>query len=204
VSGVASGVARNDLAEQTRREFMARSGSALSGIWLMRFAPLIAAAQACATDAMNDGSPFTTFTPREGADFEAFSARIVPTDDTPGAREAGSVYFADQALAGFMEWVLPIVRGGLESMNGRVASSFPDADAFADLTEARQDEIITAVEREDPAFFFFAKTLVMLGMVADPRYGGNRNGVGWDLIGFERTYAYAPPFGHYDRDEHGR
>jgi hypothetical protein len=96
-NGEASPVARNALAEQTRREFMARSGSTLSGIWLMRFAPLIAAAQACATEAMNDGSPFTTFTPREGADLEAFSARIVPTDDTAGAREAGSVYFADQA-----------------------------------------------------------------------------------------------------------
>lgn len=168
----------------------------------MRFAPLIAATQACASDAMRDGLPFTTFSAGEGADFEAFSARIVPTDDTPGAREAGSVYFADRALETFMADLLPIVRAGLESMNARVADTFPPAGAFADLSEERQDEIIGAVEQEDPAFFFFAKTLVLLGLVTNPEYGGNRDGVGWDLLGFENQFAYSPPFGFYDRNEH--
>ena len=75
--------------ERTRREFLTTSGSAMGGAWLLRFAPLIAATQACASDAMQSGLPFMTFTEREGADFDAFGARIVPTDDTPGAREAG-------------------------------------------------------------------------------------------------------------------
>ena len=44
---------------------------------------------------------------------------------------------------------------------------------------------------------------LMFGLVADAKYGGNRDGVGWALIGFEREFAYQPPFGFYDRDEHG-
>jgi gluconate 2-dehydrogenase gamma chain len=189
--------------DTTRRDFIATSGSAMSGLWMMRFAPMIAAAQACATDAMRTGTAFTTFTAREGADFDAFAARIVPTDETPGAREAGAVYFADNALGSFMSELLPIVRGGLEEMNGRVAASFDGVATLAELSEVQQDQIITSVEQEDPGFFFFAKTLVMLGLVTNPEYGGNRDKVGWQLIGFEDDYQYSPPFGYYDRNEHG-
>jgi len=187
----------------TRREFFSTSGSALGGAWLARLAPLIAATQACASDAMRDGLPFTTFTEREGADFDALAARIVPTDDTPGAREAGSVYFADRALSDVLPDLLPMVRQGLASMDERVRATFPDAGAFADLPPERQDEIVAAVETEDPGFFFFARTLVLLGLVTNPEYGGNRDGVGWALLGFEDAYRYEPPFGYYDRDEHG-
>ena len=42
------------------------------------------------------------FTAAEAADVEAVAAQIIPTDDTPGAREAGVVYFIDRALATFL------------------------------------------------------------------------------------------------------
>lgn len=186
----------------SRKEFLSATGSALGGAWLVRLAPMIAAVQACAGDAMRQGLPFATFSDREGADFDAFAARIIPSDETPGAREAGSVHFADQALGGTLSDLLPIVRGGLESMNARVAETFPDTAAFADLSEDAQDEIIAAVEQEDPGFFFFARTLVVLGLVTNPEYGGNRDGIGWELIGFDDSYLHQPPFGYYDRDEH--
>ena len=38
----------------------------------------------------------------EAADIEAVAAQIIPTDDSPGAREAGVVYFIDRALATFL------------------------------------------------------------------------------------------------------
>lgn len=186
----------------TRREFLSTSGSALSGAWLARFAPLIVATQACASDAMREALPFTTFTPSEGADFDALAARIVPTDDTPGAREAGSVYFADHALGSFLSDLLPIVREGLVGVDAR-ATQASTGQRFADLPAEAQDQIIAAVETEDPQFFFFLRTLVMLGIVGHPDYGGNRDQIGWELIGFEQQYQYEPPFGYYDRNEHG-
>ena len=36
-----------------------------------------------------------------------------------------------------------------------------------------------------------------------PAYGGNRDGVGWKLIGFEDRHVFQPPFGYYDRDYPG-
>ena len=182
---------------------MARAGSAVGGAWLARLSPLLATLQACARDARESGEPFTTFTPGEGADFDAFAARILPTDDTPGAREAGVVYFADRALGSVLSDLLPIVRSGLAAMNERVETARPGTRALADLSEADQDLVIGAVERDDPGFFFFARMLVMLGLVTHPDHGGNRERVGWQLIGFEDRYAYQPPFGYYDRDEHG-
>jgi gluconate 2-dehydrogenase gamma chain len=187
----------------TRRDFLSLSGSSLGGAWLLGLAPLVAAAQACAEDARRGGRPFTTFTDREGADFDAFAARIVPTDDTPGAREAGVVHFADQALRTFMSELLPIVRAGLARLSDRATAGSDGAPSFADLDQARQDELIALIEREDTEFFFFARMLVMIGLVTNPEHGGNQDGVGWELIGFEDRFAYQPPFGYYDRDEHG-
>jgi hypothetical protein len=36
-----------------------------------------------------------------------------------------------------------------------------------------------------------------------PEYGGNREGLGWKLIGFEDRHIFEPPFGYYDRDYPG-
>jgi len=40
-------------------------------------------------------------------------------------------------------------------------------------------------------------------MFALPQYGGNRDSVGWKLIGFEDLHVFHPPFGYYDRDYPG-
>src|SRR5687768_4323894 len=103
----------------SRRDFLAVSGSAASGAWLAGLAPLIGATQAFAREAHQNGLPFTTFTEREGADFDALAERIVPAGGTPGAREAGVVHFADRALGSFMDGLLPEVRTGLARLHER-------------------------------------------------------------------------------------
>jgi gluconate 2-dehydrogenase gamma chain len=37
-------------------------------------------------------------------------------------------------------------------------------------------------------------------MFSLPRYGGNKNKLGYELIGFDDQHAWAPPFGFYDAD----
>ena len=187
----------------SRRDFLGGTGRAAGGMWLAGLAPLVATAQACAADARREGLPFRTFTEREGADFDAIASRILPADDTPGGREAGCVYFADQVLGSFMSDLLPIVRAGLERLHERTLAAAAGGRPFADAAEQLQDELLGSVEREDPDFFLLARSLVVLGFVTNPEHGGNRDGVGWSVIGFEDAFAYQPPFGFYDRDEHG-
>ena len=77
----------------------------------------------------------------------------------------------------------------------------PDAASFASLTSAQQIEYLTSVERTP--FFDTTRLLTLLGLFSMPEYGGNRNGVGWKLIGFDDQHAFQPPFGYYDRDYPG-
>jgi gluconate 2-dehydrogenase gamma chain len=50
---------------------------------------------------------------------------------------------------------------------------------------------------------FFLMVIGILGFLSNPEYGGNRDKVGWKLIGFEDTFAYEPPFGYYDANRGG-
>ena len=64
------------------------------------------------------------------------------------------------------------------------------------LDDAQQIQYLEANER-DP-FFAFLQFLTPLGFFAHPSYRGNRDRLGWQLIGFEHRHAWLPPFGFYD------
>jgi hypothetical protein len=40
-----------------------------------------------------------------------------------------------------------------------------------------------------------------MGFFSNPQYGGNRDKMGWKLIGFEDAFVFQPPFGFYDGPE---
>ena len=182
-----------------RREFLTRSGSALGGAWILSMLPLLQACSDAAREAVDADAPLRFFSEEEYEAVEAMTARILPSDDTPGAREAGVARFMDQAFA---DQLLPgldaPIRGAIQMANG-MASGQGSASGFAGLDEAAQDGIIAAMyeDQSSPYFPFFLAT--MMGFLANPEYGGNRDEVGWRLMGFERATSFDPPFGHYDR-----
>jgi gluconate 2-dehydrogenase gamma chain len=181
----------------------------------------------------------TFFDPHQRATIQAAMARIIPTDDTPGATEAGTIDFLDRYLSG-IDYIYAKPDGsGFEQLSGkraeawrqridvvreRYVSGVRDLDErartahhadFVDLAPEQQDEVLRNLERPDqeqeteleqarvtlygaPVEPALQQTSaeVDLGFVpllalhtrqafyADPIYGGNRNRVGWDLIGF--------------------
>jgi gluconate 2-dehydrogenase gamma chain len=189
---------------------------------------------------MTPAEPATFFDQHQRATVEAAMARIIPTDDTPGAREAGAVDFVDRYLSG-IGFVYALPDGsGFEQLTGRRADAWQQrvdlarskyvagiaeldrlcrerhgAD-FVDLDDQRQDEMLRAIERSgsetaerawrdtpaiayggpvEPAlqqtnaeadldFFNLLVTHTRQGFLADPIYGGNRDRVGWQVIGF--------------------
>jgi len=190
-----------DSTAPTRRQFLA--GAAGLGVaWVTGNWPGIAAAQAhAAAVTMTPGSSVLEFlTPEEARDLEAITAQIVPTDDTPGAREAGAVYFVDRSLHTWAAAAAGSFRAGLHEFRRSFAAGHPSLQ-FAAADSATQIKFLTQVEATE--FFATARFLTLLGMFASPSYGGNRSAVGWKLIGFEDGHAFAPPFGHYDRDYPG-
>jgi len=82
----------------SRRDFVATAGS-LGAVWLLADATERGEAIAHAAHQVTQAQPtLSVFTREQAAEVEAFTSRIIPTDDTPGAREAGVVYFIDRGL----------------------------------------------------------------------------------------------------------
>lgn len=178
----------------TRREFLGASTQLLGAGWLLLNLPLLASLSACARESARTSAPFTILTDAEAAAMRALAARILPTDETPGAEEAGVVYFVDLAVAGPFAGMLEIVRPGLAELD--TWTERRGGARFADLSPEAQDEGIRAVQ--DTPFFTNARMLTVMGVLADPTHGGNREGAGDRMLGITHAPVWQPPFGHYD------
>jgi gluconate 2-dehydrogenase gamma chain len=139
---------------------------------------------------------FKVLSASEASELEAITARIIPTTETPGAREAGVVWFIDQALTTFQKDALVPLRRGLADLKPRAATRNRGAASFAALSVAHQDAVLQEIETTD--FFGQLKFLTFMGMFGEPSYGGNRNEVGWKLLDFRPHGPHQPPFGYYD------
>jgi gluconate 2-dehydrogenase gamma chain len=146
---------------------------------------------------------FEVFSPEEAADVEAISALIIPTDATPGAREARVVYFIDNSLAKWASATRADFLKGLNELNADAAKRWPGAGRFATLPAESQTALLTAWDKERKPFFDVVRNATVTGMFSLPEYGGNADKVGWKLLGFEDRYVWHPPFGSYDVEANG-
>ena len=177
--------------------FLGQAGASFGLLCLSALTPeLLAKAHAYAQSA-GGTKTYRFFTPKEAAVFDAFSVQIIPTDDTPGAREANVVHFTDYVLSTIDRDQQQPVKDAFKALQAQVAKTVPGAISFAVLTPALQIEVMKAMEKT-PAFGIL-RSFVLTGFFGNPALGGgNKNQVGWKLIGFEDKFLYQPPFGYYD------
>jgi gluconate 2-dehydrogenase gamma chain len=93
--------------------------------------------------------------------------------------------------------LLAPMREGLAALQATADGTYGKA-RFSALQPDQQDALLHAIEATE--FFETARFLTIAGMFTLPDYGGNREHIGWDLIGFDHRHAWAPPFGYYDAD----
>ena len=192
------------------------------------------------------------FSDHEWDTIEAAAARIIPTDQDPGAREARVIVFIDRYLSGITYHYATADGSGFLQLAGAEAgaarartSEFQrmyregvralDAEAvrhaaetFVSADEAVQDDVLVMISgspkpnrvRLDEHEVFYSRlqgnsdtgksffdTLalhVRQGFYSDPVYGGNKDQIGWKVIGFpgpkslkdtmDGTYTTAPFF----------
>ena len=171
----------------SRRGFLRATGATAMGAWALGLSACRRAADSAA-EAVRNGEPPRVLTEPEMRTLDALAGRIIPADgDAPGASEAGAVVFMDHYLAEQPD-ALEQIRAGL----GKVATG------LADLAPDRQDEVVRGLEEHEPAFFGLVRFLTIAGTFAEPSHGGNRDKVGWAMIGFDDRHAWQPPFGAYD------
>lgn len=202
--------------EQSRRKFLAQSAGALGLLFLDSLTPqLIAQA---GEHARSGTKVFTFLTPQEAADFDAFAAQIIPSSDgSPGAREAGAVYFADYVLTAINPEQQKDFRSGLAALHAATLKANPRAASFAALPSEKQIAVMKAMDKpsgsadatnglaaasglggKDAEAFAGLRAMVLMGTFCDPSLHGNRSQVGWTLISFNDQSYWAPPFGYYD------
>jgi gluconate 2-dehydrogenase gamma chain len=183
--------------DQTRRIFLGQAGASFGLLCLSALTPdLLAKAHAYAQSA-GGTKAYRFFTPKQAAIFDAFAAQIIPTDSTPGAREANVVHFTDYVLSTIDADQQQPVKDAFKALQAQVAKTVPGAISFAVLTSAQQIEIMKAMEKTDA--FGVLRGFVITGFFGNPALGGgNKNQIGWKLIGFEDKFLYQPPFGYYD------
>lgn len=183
--------------KQSRRSFLRGSALGLSSAWVASNWPGILEARAFAAQAAaGQAVKFSFFTKEQAAEINAVASQIIPSDDTPGAREAHCVYFIDRALTTFLRGSQETYRQGLSQLQAKTKQLFPDAASFSALPSGEQIQVLKALEKS--RFFRAVRTHTVMGMFAPPDHGGNYDQDGWKLIGYDHALHFKPPFGYYD------
>jgi gluconate 2-dehydrogenase gamma chain len=156
----------------------------------------IANAQQHAQSSRASKAPLRYLTAADATEIEALAAQIIPSDETPGAREAGCIHFIDRALETFDREQRELYRNGLYSTQKKRAELFPQSRTLASLDSSQAIALIKAIEETE--FFKLLRTHTIMGFLATPDWGGNQGMVGWAHIGLEHKMAFQPPFGFYD------
>jgi hypothetical protein len=126
------------------------------------------------------------------ATLSALLDRLFPADDgTPGALEIGAADYLLQALDGAYAHLRGAYGPALDALDRAAHDSF--GRGFAALAPEARDTLIDRLERcqlgtltasEAQEFFELVWLHLREGLFCDPVHGGNRDMLGWRLIGF--------------------
>jgi len=180
--------------EDSRRAFLSRLLAGTGAALTFGALPDFSLAHEHAVAQLHTGEhKFVFFTPEEARQMEAVCEQIIPSDDGPGAREAGAIYFIDYALSQTEPELQPIFRAGLKELAAACAP-----DKFTELGAPQQIAVLKKLEQTE----FFARALqyTILGFLGNPVRHGNCEQVGWKYIGFENPGMFTHPFGYYDAE----
>jgi gluconate 2-dehydrogenase alpha chain len=122
---------------------------------------------------------------------DAIFERMFPADgSTAGASEIGVVAYVDRALAGAYADKLEAYRLGLGALD-RAARARHD-QPFAECSADAQDVLLAEMEAgalpnfatpPQHTFFDLLRAHLQEGLFSDPAYGGNRDKLGWRVLG---------------------
>src|SRR5215831_15284447 len=147
----------------SRRHFIGGLGGTISSAWLSCHWTAILAAQEHVHSTISRGATpdLEIFTTSQFAQVESLTAQIIPTNDTPGAKEAGVVYFIDRALATFDKEHGPAYVKGLKYVDSVSRKLFPRGGTFADLKADQQIKVMHAIEKSE--FFEVLRAYTVVG-----------------------------------------
>lgn len=134
--------------------------------------------------------PLIALTQDEAETLAAIADRIFPPTDTPGAAEIGAVRYIDAALGGDYAPLVRLYRQGIRAVNRHARTNFAGR-VFSALNDGEKDAVLLACEagsiagfKNSAEFFETVRGHVLEGVFCEPQYGGNKDMIGWRLVGF--------------------
>ncbi|MDR1258045.1 MAG: gluconate 2-dehydrogenase subunit 3 family protein [Tannerellaceae bacterium] len=135
---------------------------------------------------------YRVFTEEEAGCLIALCEQVIPADDTPGATEAGVVFYIDTTVSHYFPLTTGMYKSGIASLQTYCRSEY--GNLFETLEPSRQTEIMKAMEAgelpsdawsADVSQQSFMSMLVqhtMQGFYGPPRHGGNRHYVSYRML----------------------
>jgi hypothetical protein len=191
----------------SRRDMIVQTGIAMGA------ALISTTAEAQTTAAPVPEGQLKTLTRLEYDTLDAICSRLIPSDENgPGAREARAARYIDWGLSGALNTAAggPRGRGGASPATETVREQYASAlaaieahaiatkgNSFSKLAPADQDAIVTQLQNSQipnapTGFFNTIRTHTIQGTFSDPFYGGNYNGIGWEIIRYPGVRTTVP------------
>ncbi|HET6558992.1 MAG TPA: gluconate 2-dehydrogenase subunit 3 family protein [Prolixibacteraceae bacterium] len=163
----------------TRRRFIALSLMGTGGICLL---------SQCVNPPL---SRWRFITEDESVLLDALVEQIIPTDEWPGARDAGVTNFIDQQLSGTYAQHHEMYRNGLLAIRETCQTKFQkrfdelpweEQTQFLKLMEAGKMEGAHWENGLHYKFFGLIRNHTMQGYYGSPRHGGNKNNISYKML----------------------
>jgi gluconate 2-dehydrogenase gamma chain len=164
-----------------RRQFIKQSALWYGGLLLL---------PGCRSGAAR--SQYTSFTQGEADCLIALCEQVIPADDTPGATDAGVIFYIDGTVMKYFPDQLTLYRGGIASLQSWCQAEH--GGTFESLASDIQVEIMKKMETPNsfPAeewsaispqgFLSMVIRHTMQGFYGLPRHGGNKNMVSYRML----------------------
>jgi gluconate 2-dehydrogenase gamma chain len=119
-------------------------------------------------------APPAVLSEQEAQIVETLCDQIIPADESPGAKQAGVLYYIDRQLAGPLQRFAARYHAGLPAFRPLLQLSFAEQTAF-----------LAALQAGEASFFQLVVEHTMQGFYGSPAHGGNRDEASWKMLGIQ-------------------
>lgn len=131
------------------------------------------------------------FTPQEADCVTALCEQIIPRDQSPGAIDAGVIYYIDRQLSGVFHSHQDTYRQGIQKLQAYCKDqysknfetlSFDDQQKILTLMESNQMNETEWKETKPADFFNLILSHTMQGFYGSPIHGGNKDYMSFEML----------------------
>ena len=143
------------------------------------------------TSCRNQPGGYLFITSDEAPCVIAICEQIIPKDESPGATDAGVIYYIDRQLAGIFRYNQETYRNGIKNLQDYCTlkygkrfeqMNFNDQTILLKLMESNQLKAIDGSKGKTSDFFNLVRSHTMQGFYGSPIHGGNKDYLSFRML----------------------